>query len=188
MTGTPGTGKSTFAKRLASGLEASGAQSSIIEINDLVNRHRLYSGRDRTGAKIVRIPQLNRRLSKEIRAAKGVAIVVGHLVPELNIGQSITIVTRLDLKPLERRLKARRYGRDKIREDLVSEALDYCGANSARNGVEQYQVETDGEKRAAIRYLAGIATGRRAKKPKSAERRKLNQLVGLIGNGNRYGL
>jgi broad-specificity NMP kinase len=188
VTGTPGTGKSTFAKRLASRLEASGVSSSVIEINSLVNRYGLFSGRDRTGAKIVKIAQLNRRLSNEISKAKGAVIVVGHLVPELRVNQKITIVTRLDLRPLERRLKARHYGGDKMREDLVSEALDYCGVNSVKKGVEQYQVETDREKENAIRYLLSVAKGAKAKRPKSVERSKLNQLIGLINGGNRYRL
>ena len=187
MTGTPATGKSTFAKRLASRLKSSGIGATLIEINDLVHKHRLYSGTDASGARIVIIKSLDRRLASELKKADGMAIVVGHLVPELHIGQRITVVTRADLSTLERRMRARRYGKEKMRENLISEAVDYCGINSARKGVEQYQVENAAEKGAVIGYIISLAKGRRPKRPKSTERRKLGQLVHLIDQGNRYG-
>ncbi|HUY70224.1 MAG TPA: AAA family ATPase [Candidatus Baltobacteraceae bacterium] len=187
VTGTPGTGKSTFAKRLASRLRSAGAQPALIEINDLVHKHKLYSGKDKSGAKIVRIAPLNKMLAASIKKSDGVAVVVGHLVPELRINQKITVVTRLDLIALEKRLKARRYGIEKMRENLISEAVDYCGANSSRKGAEQYQVESTKEKDEVIRYILGVAKGAKPKRPTSVEHAKLGQLVHLIDKGNKYG-
>lgn len=152
-----------------------------------MHRHGLFSGTDSSGAKIVVIKSLDKRLASEMKLAGGVAIVVGHLVPELHIGQKITVVTRSDLQALERRMRARRYGREKIRENLISEAVDYCGINSAKKGVEQYQVESAAEKDAVTGYILGLASGRKPKRPKSIEHRKLGQLVHMIDKGNRYG-
>ncbi|MDE1811208.1 MAG: AAA family ATPase [Candidatus Micrarchaeota archaeon] len=187
MTGTPGTGKSTFAKRLVARLKSDGINCSLIEVNDIVHKHKLYSGTDKSGAKIVRMAALNSMLSKNISGTKGIRVVVGHLIPDLRIKPNLTVVTRLDLDKLERRLKARRYGKEKMRENLISEAVDYCGQSSIKNGGEQYQVESDVDKRDAIRYVALRAKGLKSRRPKAREYSKLGQLVHLIDRGNKYG-
>jgi len=89
VTGTPGTGKSTFARELAEKVKA----SAVIEINDVVKRRRLYSRTDRFGSRIVNIKRLDAAMVEEIgKVDKGVVVVVGHLVPELHMHPNMIIV------------------------------------------------------------------------------------------------
>jgi broad-specificity NMP kinase len=55
---------------------------------------------------------------------------VGHLVPEIKIKYDMIIVLRIGLKLLVERLEERGYQKEKIRENIVSESIDYCGIKS----------------------------------------------------------
>jgi broad-specificity NMP kinase len=184
ITGTPGTGKSSFARSIAKLVP----NSSVIEINDIVHRKRLFSGKDKFGTKIVRLGALNRELSKDYRKRSGVIFVVGHLAPELSLRPRIAIVTRCSLVELVKRLKRRRYPKEKIAENIVSEATDYCGLKMREICEETYEVETQAEMRTVARYIKAISMGEKASKPQIKQKRKLMELAKLTKNGNRYGL
>jgi broad-specificity NMP kinase len=185
VTGTPGTGKSTFAKELEAKLDS----CEVIEVNDLVNRHKLYSSIDEFGSKIVDIKRLDRILEREIKKADcSVILIVGHLVPELDIKPRIVIVLRENLKTLVKRLQKRGYAKGKIRENIVSEAVNYCGARSRKLCKNTYEVLGKADKRSAMLYISGISRGVKAIEPKRREIDELHELIGLIKNGNTYGL
>ncbi|HUC38879.1 MAG TPA: AAA family ATPase [Candidatus Acidoferrum sp.] len=179
ITGTPGTGKSYFAKRLHSSIP----EVRIIEINEVVKRHRLFSGIDVDRAKIVKMKALEKRLRKEVTNSKGPVALVGHLAADLDMHYDICIVTRRNLSKLILTLKRRKYGGDKLSEDVFSEALDYCGVNSEPLSKELYEVESEKEKLAAIKYIRGRVDGKKAAKPKLKMKRKLGELALIFKNG-----
>jgi broad-specificity NMP kinase len=176
ITGTPGTGKSHFAKRLKKlrGL-------AIIELNQLAKRKRLILGSDR-GADVVDL----KRLAVEVkRAAKrnGTTVVVGHLVPEIGLRYDIIIVMRTALPLLRRRLSGRHYGKVKLSDNLVCEALDYCGLLSKTRTKELYELETEQEKRSVIRYITQISSGAKARRPKARVINKMGELLSMLERG-----
>ena len=176
VTGTPGTGKSHFAKRLFSVL----GSGTLIEINDIVERQRLFSGVDKYGTKIVKMGQLNAALKKEIKKSKRPVIVSGHLAADLDAHYDICVVTRAKLSRLTRVFKLRGYDKDKARENLFAEALDYCGVKIGKKADEVYEVETQKEKKDIILYIKARAEKRGAKKPKLKNIDKMPELLLLI--------
>lgn len=183
VTGTPGTGKSHFAK----GLSRNGTM--VIEINDIVHSKRIFSGTDKFNTKIVKLGELTDSVKRVIKKNKETNIVlVGHLAPELRIRYDVAVCIRADLPLIAKRMEKRRYAKEKIRENLVSEAMDYCGLRIRDRCKEVYEVETNKEKRAIKIYLEKILAGRRARKPKMYGINKFGGLLKMIKSGNRYGL
>jgi adenylate kinase len=179
VTGTPGVGKSLFSKQLAS----KARNAKVIEINDIVHQNGLYSGLDKFGSKIVDLRALNSALKRKVRASQGLVIVAGHLVPDLNFGQRITIVLRLSLKGLKARLRKRKYPEEKIKENLISEALDYCGIGVAGKGAEVYEAESAKERRALMGYVLSVYGGKPQPRPKPKSISKMGELLELIKEG-----
>jgi adenylate kinase len=184
ITGTPGVGKTTFSKRLASKLEG----SSLVEINNLVDKHELYSKTDEFGTKIVDLGALNRILSSELKKRRKAIILVGHLAPELRLRYDIAVVLRCSLEKLSKRLEKRHYPREKLSENIVSESLDYCGMKIAKKARETYEIESGEDKNDIISYIVAVANGEKGRKPRMNRINKLNDLLIMVKNGNRYGL
>jgi len=185
VTGTPGVGKSTFAKRLSSKLEG----SHLIEINDIVNRYSLYSKKDKFGTKIVNLGQLNSILSRTLRKnRKRNVVIAGHLAPELRLRYDIAVVLRCNLEKLAKRLEGRRYAREKLAENIISESLDYCGLKIAKTAKETYEVESTDDQKGVMDYIIAVSEGRRIKKPSKRQINRLNDLLALVEKGNKYGL
>ncbi len=114
ITGTPGTGKSAVAKRLA---EKEGLE--LIDLKRIARAGKLVS---RSGE--VDVARLARRLSFLKR--KDGFVAEGHLACEIRIPADVVIVLRCGPAVLERRLSRRGYGRRKLSENILSEMLDYC--------------------------------------------------------------
>ena len=186
VTGTPGSGKSTFAKELADSLE----NSELVEINDIVDKYKLFSSIDKLESKIVKLDALQTKMDEIIKddLKRSNLIIVGHLVAEIKLEQDITIVIRVGLKELVKRLEARNYQKEKIRENIVSESVDYCGIKSRENCKETYEIETKEQKKEMVDYVKGVISGKKAKMPNTEEISKFKELLELIMDGNKYGL
>ena len=127
ITGTPGTGKTTLAKALSKKLNY-----KYIDVNKIVNKYNISEGYDKKRkTKIVDIKKLNKYLLIEINKAKskksnGIIIDshLSHYLPKKYV--DLCIVVKCNLKTLKKRLKKKKYSKEKIRENLDSEIFDIC--------------------------------------------------------------
>jgi broad-specificity NMP kinase len=192
VTGVPATGKSNFASRLQKALRRYDIAAECIELNDVVNKYHTYHSIDALGAKIVDEEELTTWVKKEIsmmhKNGTTLFILVGHLAPELLMRYDLAIVTRQNLQGLARRMRLRKYPREKIKENVVAEVLDYCGTGVAEMSDETYEVESETDKKAAVRYILAAAMGGRAKKPKSTRKVRIGELLKFIKTNKGLGL
>ncbi|MBI2129000.1 AAA family ATPase [Candidatus Woesearchaeota archaeon] len=123
VTGTPGTGKTTLAKRLS---KRSGYK--YIDVSKLIKDNKLEEGYDKKRkCRIVDVEKLNKVLIEIIKNSKKSLIIDSHLshyLPEKYV--DLCIVTKCNLKTLEKRLKKKGYDKNKIRENLDCEIFDVC--------------------------------------------------------------
>ncbi len=160
ITGTPGSGKSTFARLLKSEAES----ISVLEINEIAKKYGAYSGRDADGTMIADMKKLDRAVKKELKRASGNNIaIVGHMAQELKIKPDICVTMRAKPTILYKRQVERGYTIEKIRENIVAEALDYCGEGAAMLCSNSFEVETKAEKGMIAKYIASLACGDKAR-------------------------
>ncbi len=168
VTGTPGSGKTFFSEMIAKCCKC----AEVIEINDVLNSSRAYTGIDAFGSKIADLAKLNRAVKHEVRKAekRNCAVVLsGHLAAELSFNYDISFVIRAPLKALEKRFKTRKYPKAKISENLIAEGLDYCGETIRPKSKKIYELETQLQKRAALQMISYMCN----KKASKAEHRKV---------------
>ncbi len=119
VSGTPGTGKSIFARALAKKLNA-----RVIDLNALIKKKRIYR-LDVDGTMIANLPKMRKEFVRAVRASRGPAVVEGllaHTLPKRYLTHVVVLRTRPRI--LERRLRARKYSKTKTRENVEAEALD----------------------------------------------------------------
>ena len=139
VSGTPGTGKTTLSKKLAKKLNY-----KYIDVKRIITKYKLKESYDKKRKTyVVDVEKLNKELIKIIKLAseseKGLEksktflresenlIIDSHLshyLPKKYI--DLCIITKCDLKILEKRLKKKRYNKAKIRENLDCEIFDIC--------------------------------------------------------------
>ena len=187
ITGTPGTGKSYFARHLARKLTENGIRPVLIEINDIVESERAFTGEDEFGSKIISVRALSNAIKKRTDI-DGVIILVGHLMPETKVDLDICVVLRLGLPKLARRLERRNYPIAKIRENLISEAYDDIGTRMPKMSKEVYEADTESRRLELMAYILHAAIGKKATKPKKITINKFDDIIKLARNGNRYGM
>ena len=127
VTGTPGTGKTTLSKKLA---KKSGFY--YIGVNKIISRYKLSEGYDRKRkSKIVDIKKLNKKLIEIIdlsRKSRLNGIIIdshlSHYLPKKYI--DFCIVVKCGIKELNKRLKRKKYHKNKIMENIQAEIFDIC--------------------------------------------------------------
>lgn len=134
VTGTPGTGKTTLAKKLARE-----ERYAYVDVNKVIKEHRLSEGYDRKRkTKIVDEKKLANILEKSIKKArkeKRKMIIDSHLSHYISPKYvDLCIVTKCDLKELEKRLKRKGYHKSKIEENIRAEIFDICFVEAKERG------------------------------------------------------
>lgn len=195
VTGSPGAGKTYFSQIIKQNIK----KVKIFELNDIVKKYKIFTI-DKENEKIANIKKLNeivKQYIKNIKQAnnkkalvKGL-IFVGHLAPELNITFDYSFIIRINLKIMEQRLKKRNYNQNKIKENIISEALDYCGIKINNISNKTYELETNTEKQNAIKFLEIILNNNKKQIPTSDLNfriyiNKMPELLKLIKNQNIY--
>ena len=121
LTGVPGTGKTTVCKHLARRIK-----HRCISLNNIVERYHVYFYIDkRDGSKVVNMKKLSDYVNNML-AGETKYIVEGHLACEFFMPSNIVIVLRTHPRILERRLKRRGYNKEKIKDNVECELIDYC--------------------------------------------------------------
>jgi adenylate kinase len=119
VSGTPGTGKSVFARALAKRLCA-----SVIELNTLITEKKIYT-LDPDGTKVANLSEMRKEFARAVKDSSRPIVVEGllaHLLQKKLLTHVVVLRTRP--KVLERRLHARNYPNAKMRENIEAEALD----------------------------------------------------------------
>jgi len=127
VSGTPGTGKTILAKRLAKSIKY-----IHLDLKKLISKNKLKESYDKKRkCYIIDIKKMNKILIEKIKKSKNMVIDshLSHYLPKKYV--DLCIITKCNLKILEKRLKKRKYNEDKIRENLDCEIFDVC-LNEAR--------------------------------------------------------
>ncbi|MBW2996304.1 adenylate kinase family protein [Candidatus Woesearchaeota archaeon] len=122
ISGTPGTGKTTLAKKLAKTLKY-----KHIDVKYLITKNKLQESYDKKRkCYVVDTKKLNKILIEKIKQDKNLIIDshLSHYLPKKHV--DLAIITKTNLKVLEKRLKKRGYNKQKIRENLDCEIFDIC--------------------------------------------------------------
>jgi adenylate kinase len=124
ITGTPGTGKTTVSRLLATELRA-----CYVEPNILLKREGIdYTYDEKRKTRIVSVKQLRIALRKQAAEADRGLVIDSHVA--LGVGRLPklvrVVVLRCNPTVLERRLERKRWSKSKIRENLQAEILDIC--------------------------------------------------------------
>ena len=114
VSGTPGTGKSLFSKKLVKKL-----RFKYLDIKNFVRKNKIY---DKIEKNCLVIDE--KKLVKELKKLKGDYIIDGHLSHYLKA--DYCVVCKCDLKILKKRLEKRKYSKKKVRENLDAEIFDVC--------------------------------------------------------------
>jgi adenylate kinase len=164
VSGTPGTGKTVFAKTLANEI---GAQ--YVSLANYVAEHRLYSGVDRRRkTRIIDVPKTRAKIFKLVDIASLPLIIETHhpegIIP--NNATRIVFVLRCDPAVLTRRLREKKWSQEKIKENVMAEILDYCLINArsyyTNTKVTQLDTSRSSVKRSVL-TASKILAGRKAR-------------------------
>lgn len=166
VTGTPGTGKSTFARELADDLNY-----RLVDLNEIIEREELYEAEE-GGMKLVD-PEDLEGIDQYIDV-QGEGVVVDGLLSYLISPEWITHVVVLRTAPdtLKGRLMGRGYSDDKLHENLEAEALGVVlGRAIERYGTERvYEIDTtDLEPSEAVDAFREALEGERTLEPGSVD-------------------
>lgn len=160
LTGTPGTGKNTIARRLRR------YGYKWISLGGLIEEERLWT-KIEEGAKVADMRALQRRVNEIIAKAKkeSEAIVIeGHLACEIKISADLCIVLRTHPKILKKRLAARGYPKYKIQRNIECEFLGHCTQMAEKNlDCPIYEIKSDKPLAKTMREIKAILAGKNAK-------------------------
>jgi len=132
ITGTPGTGKSEVSKILA---KKTGAK--IISISALVKREKFPEDKKRK-TKIVSILRLRKIVKAQL--TNGLNIIEGHLAHFYPC--DISIVLRTNPIELKKRLKNRKWPKEKINENVEAEIIGEILIEALENQKNVFEIDT----------------------------------------------
>ncbi|RLE44754.1 hypothetical protein DRJ16_01480 [Candidatus Woesearchaeota archaeon] len=147
ITGTPGTGKTTLAKQLASFLRKRKIKCKILDLNAFIKKRKIYDYYDqKRHCYVVDETKLRKAvlpILKEAKKKRQCLIIHSHLSHLLHKRYiDLCIVTKCDLKTLLKRLRKRRYSAEKIRENLDAEIFDICRIEAQERGLPILTINT----------------------------------------------
>ena len=131
VSGTPGTGKTTVARKIA---RKNGYK--YIDATKLIIKNKLFMAYDnKLRTRLVDTKILNKFLIIMIKNSKEKGMVIdSHLSHHLPARYAdLCIITKTDLKTLNRRLRKRKYSEQKITENMQAEILNVCLVEALQN-------------------------------------------------------
>jgi adenylate kinase len=124
ITGTPGVGKTTVSRSLASKLDA-----VYISLAELVERERLISGVDKARETLIAdTDRVSKRMQGLIKSSECDVIVDGHYAVDVVATKDVHIVfvLRRDPSELKSVMENRGFKETKLWENIAAEILDVC--------------------------------------------------------------
>lgn len=153
ITGSPGTGKSEIARKLAMhlGLE-------FVDIKKIVRNKKLLAKNHEVDIK---------RLARALAFLKNKKnyVVEGHLACEVKLPADFIFVLRTNPSKLRQRLAKRKYSKKKLEENLMAEMLDYC-TQRVEQVYGKKPLELDTSQRSASESVRAIQKAIKQKKKK----------------------
>ena len=123
VTGTPGAGKTYYAKKLVSDL--TDLEYKYVDVKEIIKENKLEEKFDKKrDCNVIDTKKLNSILIK----LKGNIVIDSHLSHYLpkKFVDYVIVVRCSNLKELKKRLEERRYSNEKIRENMDCEIFDVC--------------------------------------------------------------
>jgi adenylate kinase len=163
VSGTPGTGKTSFARILAKKLGA-----RLVDLNALILKKKLFK-LDAEGTRVANLRDMRAEFAKIVKSTSGSIVVEGllaHLLPTKYLTHVVVLRTRP--KVLERRLKARKFSDSKFRDNLEAEALSIILWEAVqKHGVDKvYEIDTTKIKAATgVKLLLDAFAGKISLRP-----------------------
>lgn len=141
LTGTPGTGKTGIARILKK------KGFAEINLNREIRKHKLYSGYDRKRKTYVAdMKKVEKFLKKELKSEryKNRQVIIDSHLSHLLLSSIVNavIVLRCDSEELEKRLIKRRWGREKVRENVESEIIGLIEYEARKKHEKVFVVDT----------------------------------------------
>jgi len=140
-------------------------EAVYLSLGEYVLEHRLFAGFDRKRTtRIVDVNRARKRIRTITQSIQTPLIIDTHhpegIVPD-RVASHI-FVLRCDPRILIRRLQRKKWSREKIRENVMGEILDYCYINARSNYAKSKVVQLDTSSsnpkqtvKAALRILSG---------------------------------
>ena len=147
VTGTPGVGKTVLGKLLAKN-----TGSTFLSLGDLVKMERLHKGFDRqTRSFIIDEPALERKLNGYFtdHQKEGIVFETHFVSPVVHkTRRMVAIVLRLDPIVLARRLRARKWPKAKIWDNVEAEMIDLSLYDSLKllGKTRVYEIDATGKR------------------------------------------
>ena len=121
VTGTPGTGKTTWAKEIGKKFKW-----EVKNDKTLAHEHKAVFTHDTINHEdVVDITKWSPFLKKELKHAQDSIVLEGHLFCEMRLPVNGVIVLTCPVKELEKRLRKRKYSEVKIQDNLFCEDTKY---------------------------------------------------------------
>ncbi len=140
ITGSPGTGKTTIAKRLGRMLKC-----RVVNEKDFALEKGIGKWNHKWNELEIPISRISKELNKQISKEKCV-IIEGHTLCEAKLKVDAVIVLRVHPEILETRLESRGYNAEKIQDNVFCEGIDYCKKKAIKSYGKRKIVEVSNEK------------------------------------------
>ena len=130
LSGTPGTGKTSISKDLAKLLDY-----KLINLNDIIIKKKLYSGYDKKlKSYVVDMKKVNKlKFDEDV-------LIDSHLSHFMKADK--IIVLRCKPEELEKRLKKRKYFKEKIRQNIESELIGLISWEARKYNKLVFDIDT----------------------------------------------
>ena len=141
VTGTPATGKSTFAKKLCE----ENSKLKYFDINEYFKNHKYYESYSKEDESFIIDEEIISEIMVPLILNSDVVLVIdshlSHYVDSKYVSKCY--VTKCALPELKKRLESRNYSDKKVRDNLDSEIFDVCRIDAEELGHTIEIINTD---------------------------------------------
>jgi len=126
ISGTPGSGKTTFARALGKRLGF-----EVLNEKDFALKNKIGSFNDQDELEIP-IEEFEKKANLYLEKKDNV-ILEGHTLCEMKLKVDKFITISIDPEKLQLRLELRKYSEEKIMDNIFCEGIEYCKKHAKRN-------------------------------------------------------